>query len=169
MSIPWRLIKFNRSHKPVTPALYGLFCNKFRSLWYTSDNIHMYKGKYSWWSPLISQWFWAFTTEISPERVFHCKMDHAEVMASRGMWPVSLSERRITRPLGNMLIHVMLPWFTDIRSQASGGNCIALYLIHSTALFEQCMCAMGFEQCMRAMGFEPKKTLNITINVCTCN
>jgi len=44
-----------------------------------------------------------------------------------------------------MLIHVMLPWFSDIRRQASGGNCIALYLIYSIVLFEQCMHAMGFE------------------------
>jgi len=133
----------------------ALFCNKFRGFWYISDNIHMYKCKYSSWSPLIPQQSWASNTELSPERVFHCKMDQAAVMTSGGMWPVSPSERRITRPLGITLIHVMLPWFSVIRSQASGGNCIALNLIHSTALFEQCMHAMGFLLSMSVHAINP--------------
>jgi hypothetical protein len=63
-------------------------------------------------------------------QICHC------VMASGGMWPVSPSARRITRPLGVTLIHVMLPWCSPSRSQASAGNCRALYPTHSTVLFQ---------------------------------
>lgn len=45
---------------------------------------------------------------------------------SGGIWPASPNILRVTRPLGRMLIHVMLPWCRLILSQASGGNCIAL-------------------------------------------
>ena len=48
-------------------------------------------------------------------------------MYSTGMWPLSPNAFKTTLPDGDMLNQVMLAWFSDILSQASGGNWRALF------------------------------------------